>query len=365
MKKHINLFKKLLLATLVIQPMLTWATGNEDGAEKRKTISKSYSVGSNDKLNIDNSFGDVIINIWDKNEFKVDIEIYAKGATDEKAQQIIDNIKINDYRSGNNISFKTHVQGTDNEKTDERNRDHDDSDDNGNNKNNYSYHKHNVVNSYQFHINYIVYMPSANPLQIINQFGKTVLPDFKGFINLTSKFGSLNSGNLDNVEAIDVEFGEAQIGDIHNGKLTFKFDGKCSVGKLSGSIKIINEFSDLVQYYVSNAIEELTISESYSSIRVIVPKDLSARFEIHTNFGDFKNNTDFNLSEKIEYGDDNNGIRFDKDYIGTVGDGKAKIKIKSSFGDIKLSHTALSKEEEEAAPQQKNNKKRKKEVEVS
>jgi len=361
MKKHINLFKKLLLAALVIQPMLIWATGNEDGAEKRKTISKSYSVGSNDKLNIDNSFGDVTIKTWDKNEIKVDIEIYCKAETEEKADRILNKITVNDSQVGNTISFKTNVGNIPGKKKGNDNDENEVDDNDGKSKSSSG----KGYNNKEFRIDYIVYMPSANPLQIINQFGKTVLPDFKGLVNLTSKFGGLSSGNLDNVEAIDVQFGEAQIGDIHNGKLTFKFDGKCNVGKLSGSVKIVNEFSDLVQYYVSNAIEELTISESYSSIRVIVPKDLSAHFEIHTNFGDFKNNTDFTFTDKATNSDDDMGIHFDKDYTGTIGDGKAKIKIKSSFGDIKLSHTASSKEEDEEAPQQKHNKKRKKEVEVS
>ena len=66
-----------------------------------------------------------------------------------------------------------------------------------------------------------------------------------------------------------------------------------------------------------------------------VTKGLSANFDVHTSFGNFHNNTDFKISEEKE--DDDNGPRFDKDYSGKAGDGKAKIKIKSSFGSVRVS----------------------------
>lgn len=372
MTKHINPFKILALAAFIALPSLSHAAGNNDGSEKKKTISKSYIVTATDKLKIENSFGEVVINTWDKNEFKVDIEIYSKATSDDKAQSILDKIKVTDSRSENTIYFKTdigHINGNNNsnDKEDDGDDDKDDKDDKGS-KNHQ--HKNYNNNNQQFHINYMVYMPADNPLQIENSFGKTMVPDFKGLVSLTSKFGSLKAGNLDNVELIDVEFGEGHIGDVRNGKIAFKFDDKSTVGKLSGVVKITNEFSDLVQYNVSNNIEELTINESYSSIRVIVQKELSASFSIHTNFGDFHNNTDFKLNEKAEYDDDNTGVHFDKDYTGISGDGKAKIKIKSSFGEIRLAHTPASKEEEKEHAEkkerkEKKEKKEKKEVEES
>ena len=331
-----------------------YAKTNEEGVEKKKTISKTYTVAANDKLQIKNSFGDVTINTWDKNEFKVDIEILVKAKTEQRAQYILDNIKVNEDRTANLVSFETnmHINGKKGEQHDSE----DDSDNKGNNKN----HQNGYENK-EFHINYVVFMPNINALKIENSFGKTMVPDMKGMVNLTSKFGSLTAGNLANVEDIDVQFGKAQIGDIHNGKITFKFDDKSTVGQLSGSVKIVNDFSDLVQYNISNTIDELTINQSYSSLRLIVPKDFSANFTIHTNFGEFENLTDFKIGEKKEYGDDDNGIHFDKDYSGVSGDGKINVKIKSSFGEIKLAHTMASKEELQEEKMEKKQHKEKKE----
>ncbi|HVM87161.1 MAG TPA: hypothetical protein VMT76_03170 [Puia sp.] len=361
MKRHINPFKILALAALAIYPALSHAAGNEDGSEKKKTISKSYTIGPNDKLKIENSFGEVVVNTWDKNEFKIDIEMYAKAKTDERAQYMLDHIKVEDSRSDNTVHFKTdiHINGGNHNDGDDKD---DDGDDDKDDKKNKTVHRHSYTDNQQFHVNYIVYMPATNPLYLENSFGKTTVPDFKGPVNLISKFGSLTTGNLDNVEAVDVEFGSAQIGDVHNGKLTFKFDDKSIIGKLSGSVKVLNEFSGLIQYDVSSAINELSINSSYSEIRVVVPKELSANFTMHTSFGDFDNNTDFKFSNKSENDeDDNMGVHFDKDYTGVAGDGKANIKIKSSFGEVKLSHTALSREEIEKEHSEKKERKEKKE----
>ncbi|MBS1936081.1 MAG: hypothetical protein JST96_18920, partial [Bacteroidetes bacterium] len=238
MKRRINPFKILALAAVIALPALSRAAGNEDGSEKKKTISKSYTVGPNEKLKIENSFGDVVINTWDKNEFKIDIEMYAKATSDERAQYMLDHIKVEDSQSENTVRFKTdvHINGNHNDGDDDDN----DGDDDKGDKKNRSVRRHGYTDNQQFHINYVVYMPSTNPLELMNSFGKTTVPDFKGLENITSKFGSLTAGNLSNVDAIDVEFGKADIGDVHNGKITFKFDDKSTVGKLSGTVKITN-----------------------------------------------------------------------------------------------------------------------------
>ena len=70
---------------------------------------------------------------------------------------------------------------------------------------------------------------------------------------------------------------------------------------------------------------------------MIVDKSLSARIDVHTSFGNFHNESEISISEHKEDQDDY-GPHFDKDYSGQAGDGKAKIRIKSSFGNVRLSY---------------------------
>ena len=310
MKKHINPFKGVVLLALALSPLLSFSgTGND--VEKKRTISKSYNVGPDDRLSIENSFGNVTVATWDKNTIQVEVEIGVRASSDDKAQQMMDQIKVSDSQDSHEIEFKTdigHMGNKGNGNRDEENR--------------------------RFYVDYKISMPSKNPLRIENSFGKTSVPDFAGSASLTSKFGELTTGKIANAKLIQVEFGRADIGKLTNAELVLKFDSKASVAGLGGNSKVDVEFCSQVNLSIDNTVQELNVHESYSTINLRVPRNLSAEFDVYTNFGDFRNKTSYTISE--ENTDENSGPKFDKTYSGTVGSGTAKIKIKSSFGTIRL-----------------------------
>jgi len=322
MKKRIKRHSSIFLFLALSVPVFCLAANEKNGyqeGKRIKKINKSYdNVTPDTKLQIENSFGNVTVSTWDQNKITVDIEIGATASTDERAQEIMDQIDVKDSRDGNVIEFKTKVGEIHN----------------GGNKR----HKSGDDNSRSFYIDYVVHMPSANRLQIENSFGKTLVPDMVGLVMLTSKFGSLSTGKLTNNEAIDVEFGRAEIAEVSNGKVAFKFNKESRIGRVNGNVRISSEFSHNVQFNVGDNIKELSVFESYSGVRVIVTKSLSAEFDIHTSFGSFHNDSDFSIKEQKD--DSEYGPHFDRDYSGKAGEGKARIRIKSSFGTVRLSHTA-------------------------
>ncbi|MFX7849572.1 hypothetical protein ABTK11_20920, partial [Acinetobacter baumannii] len=56
-----------------------------------KTYSKSYTL-NNEKVSIENKFGKLIIDTWDKNEVKVDAEIFVGTDTKEYADMMLSKI---------------------------------------------------------------------------------------------------------------------------------------------------------------------------------------------------------------------------------------------------------------------------------
>ncbi len=78
---------------------------------------------------------------------QVDVEMIATANSDEKAQNILDEIEVRENRSGSTISFKTDIGDQDN---------HGDS---------WSKSKKDG-NNRKFEINYMIHMPAANPLDI-------------------------------------------------------------------------------------------------------------------------------------------------------------------------------------------------------
>jgi hypothetical protein len=313
MKKLINPYKRLVLLAFALAPLLSMANDG-DNVEKKRTISKTYNVGPDDKLSIENSFGNVTVTTWDKNTIQVDIEIGVHASTDEKAQRMMDQITVSDNQSNKEISFKTDIGNM-----------------SGKDKN---YNNNGDVR--RFYVDYKVSMPANNPLYIENSFGKTSIPDFAGAAKIISKFGELTTGKITNAKLIQVEFGKAEIGWLTNADIIFKFNSRSSVAGISGNSKVDVQFCSHVNLSIDNSVNELSLFQSYSTIYLNVPDNLSAQFNVYTNFGSFKNKTVFNIAEENE--DENSGPKFDKNYSGKAGSGTAKIKIKSSFGSVRLAN---------------------------
>jgi hypothetical protein len=318
MKKHINRFKGFILLAFALAPFLTKAENGGDNVEKKRTISKTYNVGANDRLAIENSFGNVTVTTWDKNQIQVDIEIGVRATTEEKAQQMMDQIDVKDHQGGQDINFKTEIGRV-----------------SGNGKNNGNNNGSNETR--KFYVDYKVSMPSGNPLRIENSFGKIEIPDFTGSTDITSKFGELTTGKISNAKMIHVEFGKAEIGRLNNAELILKFNSQSNIAGISGNSKVDVQFCSHVNLALENTFTELSLFQSYSTINLIVPENLSAKFDVYTNFGSFKNKTGFNIEAEKE--DENSGPKFDKNYSGSAGGGAGKIKIKSSFGSIRLVDT--------------------------
>ena len=313
MKKHTEVRKYLITAALLLVTS-TWLFAADGGpdVEKKKTYSKSYPIGGNDKININNQFGEVKIITWGKGEVKVDVTITVKGSSEERAQSILDNISIEDSKSGDGVSFKTNI-GKQEWKGDKKN---------GNNSNQ------------SMEINYEVNMPAGNPLNLENQFGKTYVPDMSGPVEITQKFGDLVAGNLTNIKDLHVEFGSAVVESIGNCKVVIKFS-KAEIKKLSGAIKGTFEYCDKLRLTLNNNVSDFSINNQFSKIEVTVADGFNGDFDIHTNFGEFHNSTPIVIKENKD-SDEDHGPRFDKDYSGKSGSGACKVKIKSSFGTVKF-----------------------------
>jgi hypothetical protein len=313
MKKHTKVHKQILTVALLLLTS-TWlfaADGPE--VEKQKSYTKSYPLGSNEKVNINNQFGEVKIITWGKSEVKVDVSVTVKASSDERAQSILDNINIEDSKSGDGVSFKTHIGKQDWNNGEKRN-----------NNNN---------NGQSMEINYEVSMPAANPLDLQNSFGKTIVPDMTGPVEVASKFGELEAGNLSNAKRVEVEFGTGVIESVNNADISIKFS-QVKINKMSGTIKAFQSYSG-VKLTIDNTVTSLTIKNEFTDLKLDVSTDLSANFDVYTNFSELRNKTDFAIKEEDE---DHRGPKFDHQYNGKSGNAGMSFKVKSNFGDVTIGH---------------------------
>ena len=300
------------LSYFIIHPVIA---GVEDPTiEKKKTYSKSYLVSSSDKVSFDNRFGEIKINTWDKDEVKVDITMIGKANSEEVALEVLNRISIEDGKVNSGVFFITKIG------------DH--------NKN---WPKGQKYNSTGFTINYIIYMPSQNPLNVANEFGKTFIPDYRGEITISQKFGTLTAGKLSKVKKVHIEFSAGNtIESVSGGELDIRFS-RTQVNRLEGNVKAFFEHNSGLKLGIDNALAELTIKNSFTQLLIDVNKNISAAFTIHTNFSELDNKSSFSFKEEGN-DEDRHGPKFDHDYSGKSGAGNIPVNIKSEFGEVTIGH---------------------------
>lgn len=311
MKAILKTYSTLLLITVLTLPGKTFAS-DDPLVEKKKTYSKTYAVNSNDKVSFENQFGELKINTWDKNEVKVDITITVEAGTDEKAQRIMDRISIQDGKGEKGVWFKTKMDNNDKQdKWDKGEKQH-------------------------FSIDYVVNMPSRNPLNAENSFGDLIIGDYPGESSIVSKFGSLTAGKLTNIKKLNVEFGKAFIAGISNGDVVIKFSS-ADIASMDGAITANFEYCGPTRLKVDNDVKSLNVKNSFSHLYLDLSTNLSASFDIACHFGDVNNKSNFSVKEQ---GEDNNrrGPDFDKNFTGKAGSGTIPVRVKSEFGEVTLGH---------------------------
>ena len=309
MKKHTGVYKYMVTAALLLAASTGIFAAGDLPIEKKKTYSKSYPLNGNDKVSISNQFGEVRITTWNNKEVKVDVTVIAQAKTDERAQQILDIIAIKDYKNESGVFFETKLLNKE-EKGDKKGR-----------------------WDQSMQINYEVSMPASNPLDLENSFGKTFVPDMTGPVEISSKFGELTAGKLSNVKNLEVEYGTATIESVADANVVIKFS-QAQISKMSGAIKTSQSYSG-VKLTIDNSITSFSAKNEFTDLLLDVSTDLSANFDIYTNFSELKNKTGFKIKEDEE---DRSGMKFDHQYNGKSGNAGINFKVKSNFGDVTIGH---------------------------
>ncbi|HUH32533.1 MAG TPA: hypothetical protein VLZ28_01190, partial [Daejeonella sp.] len=258
-------------------------------SEKVKTMSKTYAADANDKLSISNQYGKVVVNTWAKKEFRIDIEIKSYESSDSKAQDQLDAVSISESRQGDLVSFKTNID-----------------------KKNISWWsrtRNGKEEKRGVQINYVVYMPAKNPLDITNRYGSTELPDLDGPLSINSSYGSFNAQTLTNpANRVKVSYGSANIEgyssgilDVSYGSLKLANADKLSadiryssakIGKLTSGGNLDLAYGDCKVESVDKSIKSLVINSSYSGLTMRIDEAANFNFDVTVSYAGFNFNDD-------------------------------------------------------------------------
>lgn len=259
--------KKWTFKTLILFLVLNTATTFAQ-VEKTKKISKSYTVGNATALNIDNKYGKVHINTHTGNTIKVDVTMVGRSSSDELAQGILNNLKV-DVIEGNEISFRSGIISSIR-----------------------SSRRWKRKGNRSFEINYLVSIPQSLKLKVKNKFGDVFLGDYTGELDLYVAYGSIKAGKITNAEdkKIKIAFGSADIDQVDQGNLTVAY----------GSLKLDNGKKILLTNSFSTTeirdIQDLDITSKYGTVSLTKVNNLSGSSSFDKfKIGELKNNCSLKL----------------------------------------------------------------------
>lgn len=230
--------------------------------DKRRTISKIFSVKTQDRLLVNNQFGDVKVNLWNKKEIRIDITITASAPTDERADDYLNSVRIQESQDNFLISLKTEIDKTTF----------------GNNGWNNWKGKSEGKNSIK--IDYTVSMPEDMPLVVLNKFGNISIPKFLAVLKVESSYGDFYAETLKNDHnTISIAFGNAMIKKIDGGTVQSKYSDLQM--DRAGSITLVNKFGKLN----IGEINKLMADIDYSNAKIgTLNKDAKVKLNFSNNF---------------------------------------------------------------------------------
>ncbi|RZL19334.1 MAG: hypothetical protein EOO89_03650 [Pedobacter sp.] len=197
-----------------------------DGPTRSKTFSKSFILDNSDKINLYNVHGSMVIKSWDKKEIKVDIDIKGYSNTEEEAQKLIDEVRIDAGKAGDIVTFKTVL--------------------NENGKYGMSLTNGKVKWRRQLKVNYIVYMPATNALTASQQYGNMEIGSFAAPTSLKVQYGNLVANSLASANNyLSAQYGDIKVTELNKGNVKQQYGNTLTIGT-------VNTLDLNIQYAAAN-----------------------------------------------------------------------------------------------------------------
>lgn len=333
-------------------------------AEVTKEFHKEFTAGANTTLEISNRYGDVLIQSWDKNEVVIDVKVTVELPNQSHAERLLSYIDVQFTEGNDVISAKTVIDD-----------------------------KFNFTgwggSSKRFSIDYIVKMPEATALTLINKYGNTDIDALLGLVDLNIKYGNLTAGKLMRgnekpLNRVILAYGNATIDNAGWLDLNVRYAGsmeiekcqalllnskysKLTVGEVSSIVgeskydkinieninnlvlengytetnigtltKVLNYKGSYGSFSIEEVpvgFEELDLETRYMGIRLGIDESANYKLDAKVTYGGLKYNED-NFINKSRIVENNSS-----EISGTIGNDEStssKVKISASYGSVRL-----------------------------
>ncbi len=311
---------------------------DQDDAGRSKTFSRTFPANQSDKVNLNNQFGSIVVKIWDRKEVKADVHIVAYSNSDGEAQKLLEEVDVEASKSGGEISYATKFGQRD--------------------KNWGSGSRNGRKWRREVKVNYVVYMPAANALNVSQQYGDVTIGDFTAPLFAKVQYGNLKATSLRNANNyISVQYGRTDVLELNNATIKHQYGSGLSLGNVGtlnltaqyvkSDIRAVKGEAIIKQQYGSGltigSVGQLTLDAQYTKVRVQEVKRNTNTIKIQYGSLDIGSLTDVNL--KAQYtgvnigslsGDAILNAQYNNLSVARVGSGCKKLIVDAQYVNVAL-----------------------------
>jgi hypothetical protein len=221
--------------------------------EFSKTISREFTTNANGATALYNRYGKVNVNTWNNKSVKIDITIIVNTNDQRSADRVFDKIKINFTNTIGYVKAETVIEeikaggwGAD---------------------------------CRDFKINYEVWMPIGNQLDLKNKYGNTYVSELNGKLLADIKYGDLFTEAINNDAEIMLGYGKCSLAKVKNLSAQVSYGGisvseaddiqidskysEFNVEK-AGNIRFTSKYDD----FKLGTVDDLKVQTKYANLRV-------------------------------------------------------------------------------------------------
>lgn len=295
--------------------------GDIERREFTKVIKKEFDITKNGTTALYNKYGKVDVKTWDKNRVKIDVTIVVNASSEETAQKVFDRIDIKFFNNEGYVKAETAIESQSGIVWNW-----------GENRSDYS-------------INYEIYMPATNNLELNNKYGDSYVAPISGVANIDVKYGNFKlqgvnnnakivlgygSGNLVKAQNViaDISYSSMTFGEVRDVDITSKYCSQNIKIEKASNIRSNSKYDT----YEIGTVRELRNNGKYDNFRVGTAENVVVVSKYsNINVNKLNNLLDLNM----EYGGSVIGL-LSKDFtnvnlIGKYTDFKISIEAGANF----------------------------------
>jgi uncharacterized lipoprotein YehR (DUF1307 family) len=246
---------RLLLPAVLLTVLSTAVFADKPDREFTKTYNREFSTTEKGMTALYNKYGNVNVKTWNDNKVKIDITILVNANDQKEADKIFERIQVNFTNTAGYIKAETMLN---------QNKDWWPA----------------IKNPGQdFKINYEVWMPVNNQLDLKNRYGNCYVSNLNGKLNAEVKYGDLRTETLGADADLYMGYGKAYIAKVNN------VYGQISYGELNlkdaRDLQLDTHYSDLnidkaedmrvtskYDDFVLGTIDNLKLQTKYATLKI-------------------------------------------------------------------------------------------------